>query len=79
MHRISSLTFVRKILKLFSYSIEKAFHGNQIMRVKKERKKNKQNKTETPSFSHKPSIKILFCSDPSTHLVLIQMMAERAH
>lgn len=48
MHLISSLTFVRKILKLFSYSIEKAFHGNQIMRVKKEKegKKNpKQNKT----------------------------------
>lgn len=33
---ISSLDFLRKILKLFSCSIEKAFHGNQIMRVKKE-------------------------------------------
>lgn len=47
------------------------------MRVKKEKEKSKQ--TETLSLSHKPSIKILFCSDPSTHLVLIQMMAERSH
>lgn len=51
-HLISSLTFVRKILKLFSYSIEKAFHGNQIMRVKKEKEKQKQKKKK-PSRNSK--------------------------
>jgi len=41
MHLIFSLTFVRKILKQFSYFIKKAFHGNQIMKVKKEKEKKK--------------------------------------
>lgn len=42
MNLISSLNFLRKIFKLFSYSIEKAFHGNQIMRVKKEKEIQKK-------------------------------------
>lgn len=57
-HLISSLTFVRKILKLFSYSIEKAFHGNQIMRVKKE--KEKQNKKKKPSRNSKSQSQALY-------------------
>lgn len=42
MNLISSLNFLRKILKQFSCSIEKAFHGNQIMRVKKEKEIQKK-------------------------------------
>lgn len=110
MHLISSLTFVTKISKQFSCCIEKAFHGNQIMRVKKEnrRGKNKKEKKKTcihqtklqqtttknnlqtrkkqpqknpnpnPDFNHRSSIRLLFYLDLSTHLVLIQTMAERS-
>lgn len=42
MNLISSLNFLRKMLKPFPCSIEKAFHGNQIMRVKKEKEIQKK-------------------------------------